>query len=102
MFFGYFQVNNYLNRTIMDIIREKIKKGKKISDIIENIEELENISNILNNMAIKVIISTDVDYNIINYSTIFNQIIQNHINEIKIDVINTIDSLKKELDSIVK
>ena len=86
----------------MNTIKEKIEKGKKIAEIIENIEQLENISNILNNMAIKVIISTDVDYNIINYSTIFNQIIQNHINEIKIDVINTIDSLKKELDSIVK
>ena len=101
MFYGYFQVNNYLNSTIMNTIEEKIEKGKKIAKIIENIERLRSICYILND-NIHVEISTTSSGNIIPQNKIFSDIVWKHIDEIKIDVTKAIDSLKEELDSIVK
>ena len=86
----------------MDIIEEKIEKGKKIATIVDNIERLTSIYNTLLNNRINVEIYTNTSGNMVNNNKIFNEIVWKHINEIKIDVINTIDSLKKELDSIVK
>ena len=85
----------------MNTIEEKIEKGKKIAKIIENIERLRSIFNTLNE-NITVEISSNTSGNIVNYNKIFNEIVWNHIDKIKIDVTEAIDSLKKELDSIVK
>lgn len=85
----------------MNTIVEKIEKGKKIAKIIENIERLRSIFNTLNE-NITVEISSNTSGNIVNYNKIFNEIVWNHIDKIKIDVTEAIDSLKKELDSIVK
>ena len=85
----------------MDTMEEKIEKGKKIAKIIENIERLKSISSILNN-NINVEISTSLSGNIVTYNKIFNEIVWKHIDEIKVDVTKAIDSLKTELDSIVK
>lgn len=38
----------------------------------------------------------------VNNNKIFNEIVWKHIDEMKIDVTKAIDSLKTELDSIVK
>ena len=85
----------------MDIIEEKIEKGKKIAELIENIEKLKSISNELNE-SIRIEIYTYTGGNIVYRNKIFNEIIWKHIDEIKIDVTKAIDSLKKELDLIVK
>ena len=85
----------------MDIIEEKIEKGKKIAEIIENIEKLKSISNELNE-GIRIEIYTYTNGNIVCRNKIFDEIVWKHIDEIKIDVTKAIDSLKKELDSIVK
>ena len=85
----------------MNTIEEKIEKGKKIAKIIENIERLKSISDTLNN-RINIEISTNTSGNLVTYNKIFNEIVWKHIDEIKIDVTKTIDSLEKELDSIVK
>ena len=86
----------------MDIIEEKIEKGKKIAEIIKNIDRLTSISNTLLNSHINVEIYTNTSGNMINNNKIFSNIVWKHIDEIKIDVTKAIDSLKKELDSIVK
>ena len=85
----------------MSTIEEKIEKGKKITEIIEDIKQLRDISNTLND-NINVKIYTSTSGNIIYNSKIFSEIVWNHIDEIKIDVTKAIDSLKEELDSIVK
>lgn len=86
----------------MDIIKEKIEKGKKIAEIIKNIDRLTSISNTLLNSHINVEISTNTSGNMVNNNKIFSNIVWKHIDEMKIDVTKAIDSLKKELDSIVK
>lgn len=85
----------------MDIIEEKIEKGKKIAEIIENIEKLKSISNELNE-DIRIEIYTYTNGNIVCRNKIFDEIVWKHIDEMKIDVTKAIDSLKTELDSIVK
>ena len=102
MFYGYFQVNNYLNSIIMDTIEEKIEKGKKIATIMNDIEQLTSISDKLNGCYINVNISTNASGNLLHRNKVFSDIVWNHINEIKVDVTKTIDFLKTELDSIVK
>lgn len=86
----------------MDIIEEKIEKGKKIATIVDNIERLTSIYNTLLNNRINVEIYTNTSGNMVNNNKIFNNIVWKHIDEIKIDVTKAIDSLKTELDSIVK
>ena len=86
----------------MDTIKEKIEKGKKIATIVDNIERLTSIYNTLLNNYISVEIYTSTSGNMINHSKIFNGIVWKHIDEIKVDVTKAIDSLKTELDSIVK
>ena len=86
----------------MDIIKEKIEKGKKIATIIDNIERLTSISDTLLNHRINVEIYTNTSGNMVNNNKIFSNIVWKHIDEIKIDVTKAIDSLKTELDSIVK
>ena len=86
----------------MDTIKEKIEKGKKIATIVDNIERLTSIYNTLLNNYISVEIYTSTSGNMINHSKIFNDIVWKHIDEIKVDVTKAIDSLKTELDSIVK
>ena len=86
----------------MDIIKEKIEKGKKIAEIIKNIDRLTSISNTLLNSHINVEIYTNTSGNMVNNNKIFSNIVWKHIDEMKIDVTKAIDSLKKELDSIVK
>ena len=85
----------------MSTIEEKIEKGKKIAEIIENIEKLKSISNELNE-GIRIEIYTYTGGNIVCRNKIFDEIVWKHIDEIKIDVTEAINSLKKELDSIVK
>ena len=85
----------------MNTIEEKIEKGKKIAKIIENIEKLKSISNELNE-DIRIEIYTYTNGNIVCRNKIFDEIVWNHVDEMKIDVTKAIDSLKKELDSIVK
>ena len=101
MFYGYFQINKHLNKIIMNTIEEKIEKGKKIAEIVENIKQLESISDTLND-SINVKISTNTCENIVICNKIFHKIVWKHIDEIKVDVTKAIDSLKEELDSIVK
>ena len=86
----------------MDTIKEKIEKGKKIAIIIDNIERLTSISDTLLHNYINVEISTNTSGNMVNKNKIFSNIVWKHIDEMKIDVTKAIDSLKKELDSIVK
>lgn len=86
----------------MDTIKEKIEKGKKIAEIIKNIDRLTSISNTLLNSYINVEIYTNTSGNMVNNNKIFSNIVWKHIDEMKIDVTKAIDSLKKELDSIVK
>ena len=85
----------------MNTIEEKIEKGKKIAEIIENIEKLKSISNELNE-GIRIEIYTYTNGNIVRRNKIFDEIVWKHVDEMKIDVTKAIDSLKKELDSIVK
>ena len=85
----------------MNTIEEKIEKGKKIAEIIENIEKLKSISNELNE-DIRIEIYTYTNGNIVCRNKIFDEIVWNHVDEMKIDVTKAIDSLKKELDLIVK
>ena len=85
----------------MNTIEEKIEKGKKIAEIIENIEKLKSISNELNE-GIRIEIYTYTSGNIVCRNKIFDKIVWKHIDEIKVDVTKAIDSLKEELDSIVK
>ena len=102
MFYGYFQVNNYLNNTIMNTIEEKIEKGKKIATIINDIEQLTSISDTLNKCYINVNISTNTSGNLLHRNKVFDNIVWKHIDEIKTDVTKAIDSLEKELDLIIK
>ena len=86
----------------MDTIKEKIEKDKKIAKIIKNIDQLTSIYNTLLNSYINVEIYTNTSGNMVNNNKIFSNIVWKHIDEMKIDVTKAIDSLKKELDSIVK
>ena len=86
----------------MNTIEEKIEKGKKIATIVDNIERLTSIYNTLLNNRINVEIYTNTSGNMVNNNKIFNEIVWKHIDEIKVDVTKAIDSLKEELDSIVK
>lgn len=86
-----------MNKNEIDV---KIEKGKKISEILYNIDKLEHILSTLNT-DIDVTIGINSNCNLMKYN-IFSAIVWKHIDEIKVDVTKAIDSLKTELDSIVK
>ena len=98
MFYGYFQVNKHLNKTIMNTIEEKIEKGQKISQIVCKLKIFDNILLQLENS--KMVLSSRGINEIGKNLPEFQKIQQEHIEGIKEDVNKPIDGLKEELDSL--